>query len=120
MVRLFKLVVRRQAINHAVWLPEPPTDGSQTPGYYQFLQQFVSAVRNAENALGVPAASQLSTTFMDVSWYVCFAFNNMSFSPQIANRQWENNAGNPAYVSNGGNAYDSHLYYSFGAVSTFF
>lgn len=52
------------AIHHA----EPPTDGSQTPGYYTYMQQFVSAVRNAENVLGVAAASQLSTTFMDVSW----------------------------------------------------
>lgn len=36
---------------------------------------------------------------------------------RMDDRQWENNAGNPAYVANGGNAYDSHLYYSFGAVS---
>lgn len=59
-----------------------------------------SAIRNAESALSVPAASSLSVTFMDVSW------------------QWENNAGNPAYAENGGNAYDSHIYFSFGAVST--
>lgn len=80
-------------------ISEPPTDGSQTPGYYTYMSQFVSAVRNAESALGVAAASQLSTVFMDVAW------------------QWQNNAGNPAYIANGGNAYDSHLYYSFGAVS---
>lgn len=53
--------------NHLCAL-EPPTDGSQTPGYFTFMQQFVTAVRNAENALGVPASSQLSATFMDVSW----------------------------------------------------
>lgn len=47
---------------------EPPVDGSQSPGYHDFLTQFVAAVRNTENALGVPPASQLSTTFMDVSW----------------------------------------------------
>ncbi|KAF8322689.1 glycoside hydrolase [Clavulina sp. PMI_390] len=85
----------------SVWgieaLNEPPTDGSQTPGYYTYMTQFVAAVRNAESALGISSANQLSATFMDVSW------------------QWENNAGNPAYTENGGNAYDSHLYYSFGA-----
>jgi hypothetical protein len=47
---------------------EPPIDGSQTPGYYGFMSQFVAAVRNTEDALDVPRASQLSTTFMDVSW----------------------------------------------------
>lgn len=85
----------------SVWglqaLNEPPTDGNQTPQYYQFMQQFNAAVRGKESSLSVPADQQISTVYMDVSW------------------QWQNNAGNPAYVSNGGNAYDSHVYYSFGA-----
>jgi hypothetical protein len=33
-------------------------------------------------------------------------------------RQWTNNAGNPASVANGTGAYDSHIYYSFGDVSS--
>ncbi|KAH7091868.1 glycoside hydrolase, partial [Auriculariales sp. MPI-PUGE-AT-0066] len=80
----------------SVWglqaLNEPPTNGNETPGYYQFMQGFVSAVRGVENSLGVTEANRVSTVFMDISW------------------QWQNNAGNPAYVQNGGNAYDSHLY----------
>ncbi|KAF8322686.1 glycoside hydrolase [Clavulina sp. PMI_390] len=85
----------------SVWgveaLNEPPTNGAETPGYYTYMTQFVAAVRNAENSLNVSASERLATTFMDVSW------------------QWQNSAGNPAYIENGGNAYDSHLYYSFGA-----
>lgn len=82
----------------SVWgleaLNEPPTDANQTPGYFQFLQGFVNAVRGAENALNVPDASRISAVFMDISW------------------QWQNaqNAANPAFTENGGNAYDSHLY----------
>lgn len=97
---------------------EPPTDGSQTPNYFAFLQQFVTAVRNAENALSVPAASQLSTTFMDNAWLVPHRIHpRRDTDKSLATRQWQNPSGNPAYAANGGNAYDSHLYYSFGAVS---
>jgi len=85
----------------SVWglqaLNEPPNNGNDSPGYYQFMQGFVSSVRGVENQLGTPEAQRISTVFMDVSW------------------QWQNPAGNPAYVQNGGNAYDSHIYYSFGA-----
>lgn len=56
--------------------------------YYQFMQQFVTAVRGKESSMNVPDDQQISTVYMDVSW------------------QWQNNAGNAAYVSNGGNAYD--------------
>ncbi|KZV81656.1 glycoside hydrolase [Exidia glandulosa HHB12029] len=98
---LTRLIHNEPANFGSVWglqaLNEPPTNGNDTPGYYQFMQGFVSAVRGAENSLNVAEASRISAVFMDVSW------------------QWQNNAGNPAYTENGGNAYDSHLYYSFGA-----
>ncbi|EJD41338.1 WD40 repeat-like protein [Auricularia subglabra TFB-10046 SS5] len=73
--------------------PEPPTDANQTPGYFQFLQGFVNAVRGAENALNIPDANRISAVFMDISW------------------QWQNaqNAANPAFTENGGNAYDRHV-----------
>ncbi|KZV79249.1 glycoside hydrolase [Exidia glandulosa HHB12029] len=87
----------------SVWgleaLNEPPTDTNDTPGYFTFMQGFVNAVRGAENSLGIADANRISAVFMDISW------------------QWGNpqNAANPAFAENGGNAYDSHLYYSFGA-----
>ena len=78
-------------------LNEPPTDGNATPGYQNFLNQFVAAVRNEESKLGVPSAQALATMFMDNSW------------------QWQNHQVNPANVANGPVAFDTHLYYSFGA-----
>ena len=80
-------------------LNEPPTDGNATPGYQNFLNQFVTAVRDEESKLGVPSAQALATMFMDNSW-------------QLKNRHV-----NPAYVAaNGPVAFDTHLYYSFGKV----
>lgn len=49
-------------------LTEPPTDGNQTPGYYSFMQGFVSAVRGVENQLNILDANRISAVFMDISW----------------------------------------------------
>ncbi|EJD36695.1 glycoside hydrolase [Auricularia subglabra TFB-10046 SS5] len=98
---LTRIIHNEPANFGSVWglqaLNEPPNNGNESPGYYQFMQGFVAGVRGVESQLGVAEANRLSTVFMDVSW------------------QWQNPAGNPAFIQNGGNAYDSHIYYSFGA-----
>lgn len=80
-------------------LNEPPQDGSQTPGYFNFMTDFAAGIRTTESSLKVAEENRLQVTFMDVSW------------------QYTNNAGNPAFAENGGSAYDSHMYLSFGGVT---
>lgn len=86
----------------SVWgieaLNEPPQNGNETPGYMDFMTAFVKTVRDTEASLNIPKEEQLTTVFMDMSW------------------QWQNNAGNPAFAANGGNAYDAHTYYNWGGA----
>lgn len=52
------------------WLivAEPPSNGDQTPGYMDFMTNFVKTVRDVETQLSVSKDNQISTVFMDVSW----------------------------------------------------
>ena len=51
-------------------LHQPPTDGSQTPGYPTYLKQFVTTIRDEELSLNVSSANALATTFMNAGWFV--------------------------------------------------
>jgi len=78
-------------------LNEPPQKGDETPGYMDFMTNFVKGVRAVEKDLGVSENNSLQTVFMDVNW------------------QYQNPS-NPALAANGSSAYDSHKYVSFGGV----
>ncbi|KZV86361.1 glycoside hydrolase [Exidia glandulosa HHB12029] len=77
-------------------LNEPPNDAGASPGYQDFLQQFVNAVRGVEDDLNIPQDERLTMVFMDISW------------------QYGDGKANPATIESGGNAYDKHTYFNWG------
>ncbi|KAH7096734.1 glycoside hydrolase, partial [Auriculariales sp. MPI-PUGE-AT-0066] len=101
--KLTELVHQEPESFRSVWglemLNEPPQNGDEAPGYAQLMKDFVKTVRDAESSLSVEDGNKLQTVFMDKSW------------------MWQNADGNnPAFAADGGSAYDTHTYYSFGGA----
>jgi len=72
--KLTELVHAEPEHFRTVWgleaLNEPPQDGSQTPGYMDFMTNFAKAVRDAEASAKIAEKDRLQTVFMDLRYVI--------------------------------------------------